>query len=92
MFNDVWCLDVERWAWVQLPSTTAPPPARYVPPPPCLLWWAVLAEPPCVGVSIAALWELSDCRLCFEAGESACGTHVIERQPCCRGACCKFRL
>ncbi len=30
VLNDVWCLDVERWAWVQLPSTTAPPPARLV--------------------------------------------------------------
>ena len=30
VFNDMWCLDVERWAWSQLPSTTAPPPARCV--------------------------------------------------------------
>jgi hypothetical protein len=28
LFNDVWCLDVERWAWRLMPSTTAPPAAR----------------------------------------------------------------
>ena len=25
VYNDVWCLDVERWAWELMPSTTAPP-------------------------------------------------------------------
>jgi hypothetical protein len=52
--------------------------------------WVMTAGRPCVGVSIAALWEPSDCRLCFEAGESACGTPAIKRQPCCRGASCTW--
>jgi N-acetylneuraminic acid mutarotase len=28
LYNDLWCLDVETWAWTLLPSTTAPPLAR----------------------------------------------------------------
>lgn len=27
LYNDLWCLDVERWAWEHVPSSTAAPPA-----------------------------------------------------------------
>ena len=29
LFNDVWKLDVEKWAWTLMPTTTAPPSPRY---------------------------------------------------------------
>lgn len=29
LFNDLWCLDVERWTWERMSSTTAAPSGRF---------------------------------------------------------------